>query len=149
MLVLFRNILTGEPQAIGRTFIHPHTLKRMRRATLGPSGGAAVMLDAFEDVLTGLHIGSGVETVMTGRQRFDYRPAWALGSDVEVTKFPVLSGVEAITLLRENDDNGSSQKACQTCALRWSAAGREVFFDTPAPQFIDLNDAVRGKAKTS
>ena len=70
MVALFRNILTGEPQAISRTFIHPHTLKRTRRATLGPSGGAAVMLDAFEDVLTGLHIGSGVETVMTARQRF-------------------------------------------------------------------------------
>ena len=61
MLALFRNILTGEPQAISRTFIDPNTLKRLSRKFTGPVGGAAVMLDAFEGVLDGLHIGEGIE----------------------------------------------------------------------------------------
>ena len=100
------------------------------------------MLDPFEDVLEGLHLGEGVETCMTARQ-WGLRPAWALGSKGEIAKFPVLSGVECLTLLQENDPKGHSQRACEACAARWHAAGREVIINT-SNTGNDLNDALRG-----
>jgi putative DNA primase/helicase len=138
MLALYRNILSGEPQAVSRTFLNTDGKKTGRKFT-GPVGGAAIMLDPFENVLEGLHIGEGVETCMAARQ-LGLRPTWALGSTTGIANFPVLSGVEAITLIRENDTNGASQRACEACAARWHAAGREVRIDDPDPEFNDLND---------
>ena len=144
LLALFRSIETGEPQAVTRILLDRDAHKTARMFT-GPVGGAAIMLDAFENVLEGLHIGAGVETCMTGRQQRNFRPAWALGADGAIAHFPVLFGIEAITLIQENDENGSSQKACRACALRWHAAGREVFIDVPKRGFNDINDVIRGK----
>lgn len=137
MLTLYRNILSGSPVAVQRTFLDPDARKIDRKFT-GPSGSAAAMLD--DEVLEGLHVGEGVETCMTGQQRFAFRPAWALGSIGEIAKFPVLNGVECLTLLMEN--NGPSQRACEACAMRWHAAGREVRIDT-SNYGDDLNDAIR------
>ena len=141
MLTLYRNIVTGEPQAVQRTFLDQDAHKIGRKFT-GPSGGAAAMLDPFDDVLEGLHLGEGVETCMTARQ-WGLRPAWALGSKGEIAKFPILNGVECLTLLQENDPEGHSQRACEACAARWHAAGREVIINT-SNTGNDLNDALRG-----
>jgi hypothetical protein len=138
MLGLFRNILTGEPQAISRTFLDREG-KKLGRKFLGPVAGAAVMLDPFDEVTTGLHIGEGVETCMAARQ-LGLRPCWALGSAPAVAAFPILGGVECLTLLRENDD--ASARSCEACAARWHAAGREAFLNQPT-NGKDLNDAIR------
>lgn len=146
MLALFRNIETGEPQAVSRIFIGQNA-KKIERKFLGPVTGAAIMLDPFDEVLAGLHIGAGVETCMTAQQhpRMNFRPTWALGSDAAIAALPVLGGVECLTLIQENDTkNNSSQRACEACALRWDAAGREVRINTPN-YGNDLNDAIRGK----
>jgi len=37
----------------------------------------------------------------------------------------VLSGIDAITLLRESDKTGANECACNECARRWLAAGKE------------------------
>ena len=133
MLALYRNIHTGAPQAVQRTFLD-QDCRKIGRKFIGPSGGAAAMLDPFDEVLEGLHIGEGVETCMAAR-RLDLRPAplrptWALGSKDQIANFPVLAGIECLTLLQENDHNGASQAACEKCALRWDAAGREVIINT-------------------
>jgi putative DNA primase/helicase len=138
MLALFRNVLTAEPQAISRTFLDREG-KKLGRKFLGPAFGAAVMLDRFDFVTTGLHVGEGVETCMAARQ-FNLRPVWALGSAAAVAAFPILSGVECLTLLKEADD--ASAQACAACAARWHAAGREVFINWPTIG-KDLNDAIR------
>jgi hypothetical protein len=96
MLALFRDIRTDEPRAISRTFLDPEG-RKLERKFLGPVGGAAIKLDADEDVLGGLHIGEGVETTMTARQVEYRRPAWALGSRGAIAAFPVLSGIECLT----------------------------------------------------
>ena len=141
MLALFRNILTGEPQAVSRTFLDREG-KKLGRKFLGPVAGAAVMLDAFDEVLEGLHISEGVETCMAART-FGLRPAWALGSAGAVAAFPVLSGVACLTLLQENDQ--ASERACEACAARWHAAGREVLINQPIAG-KDLNDAIRSSS---
>jgi hypothetical protein len=141
MLALFRNIGTGEPQAVSRTFLDLGGRKIGRRF-LGPVGGCAVMLDAFDAVTTGLHVGEGIETCLAARQ-FGFRPAWAVGSAGTVASFPVLNGVEHLTLLAEHDE--ASARAVQACAIRWDAAGREVVLNRPIGG-KDLNDVLRGAA---
>ena len=47
MLALFRNIVTGEPQAISRTFLDREG-RKIERKFLGPVGGAAIMLDPVD-----------------------------------------------------------------------------------------------------
>jgi hypothetical protein len=138
MLALFRDIRTDEPRAISRTFIDDARLK-IGRKFLGPVGGCAVKLDADEEVTHGLHVAEGVETAMAARQ-LGLRPTWALGSAGAVAAFPVLSGIESLTLLAEHDD--TSAKAVEACAARWHEAGREVIINEPIDG-KDLNDVLR------
>jgi putative DNA primase/helicase len=141
MLALFRNIATDSPQAIVRTFFDREG-RKLERRFLGPTKGAAVKLDCDAEVTTGLHVGEGVETAMAGRQ-LGLRPCWALGSAGAVASFPVLNGIEALTILQELDD--ASAKAVDACAENWHAAGREVIVNEPIGG-KDLNDAIRGRA---
>jgi putative DNA primase/helicase len=122
MIALFRSIETDEPRAISRTFLSPDG-RKLGRKFLGPVGGCAIKLDADDAVLGGLHVSEGIETAQAARQ-LGLRPTWALGSAGAITSFPILSGVEALTLLAENDE--ASAHAAERCAARWHAAGREV-----------------------
>lgn len=140
MIALFRNILTGEPQAVSRTFLDPAGRKFERRF-LGPVGGAAIMLDGFDAVTSGLHIGEGIETCMAARQ-LGLCPTWALGSAGAIADFPPLPGITCLTLLAENDD--ASARAVQACAVRWDKAGCEVLINRPF-KAKDLNDVIQGR----
>lgn len=115
---------------------------KVDRRMLGIAAGAAVKLDDDDAVTMGLAIGEGVETCQAARQ-LGFRPAWALGSAGAIAAFPVLPGVEALTLLAENDPTNA--KAVDTCGARWHAAGREVIVVEPASG-SDILDALRGAA---
>jgi putative DNA primase/helicase len=141
LLALFRNILTDTPQAVSRVFIDDDGNKHGRRF-YGPTGEAAIKLDPDDSVAGGLFVGEGVETCLSARQ-LGLRPVWALGSAGAIRDFPVLDGVECLTLLQENDANGASQRVCEACAARWHASGREVIINT-SNTGNDLNDALRG-----
>jgi putative DNA primase/helicase len=141
MIALFRNIETDEPQAISRTYLDPQG-REIDRKFLGPVGRAAIKLDADENVTAGLHLAEGIETALAAR-KLGLRPAWALGSAGAISSFPILQGVETLTLLAENDD--ASARAVETCAKRMHEAGREVFINRPIDG-KDLNDAIRGAA---
>jgi putative DNA primase/helicase len=136
LLALFRHISTDEPHAVSRTFLDREGRKLDRRF-LGPVGGAAIKLDSDDAVLGGLHIGEGVETCLAARQ-LGLRPTWALGSKGAIGTFPVLSGVECLTILSEPD----AEREIDACAMRWHAAGREVLINRPIGG-KDLNDAIR------
>jgi hypothetical protein len=45
-------------------------------------------------------------------------------------RFPVISGIEAVTVLGEVDDSGND-RAARACAARWMAAGRDAFVVVP------------------
>ncbi len=115
---------------------------KLDRRMLGIVAGAAIKLDADGDVTYGLHVGEGAETVLAAQQ-LGFRPAWALGSAGAIATFPVLHGVECLTLLAENDPTNA--RAVDTCARRWHAAGREVIVIEPRIG-SDMNDALRGAA---
>jgi putative DNA primase/helicase len=138
MLALFRNIITDEPQAVSRTFLD-HEARKLGRKFLGPVGGAAIKLDADEEVTNRLHIGEGIETCLSARM-LGLRPAWALGSAGAIATFPVLNGVECLTILREHDD--ANRRASDACGTRWHAAGREVINFLPRAG-KDINDSIK------
>ena len=75
---------------------------------LGRARDAAIKLDADENVTLGLHIGEGVETCLAAWLA-GFRPVWALGSAGAIATFPVLSGIEAITVLGEVGDGGANR----------------------------------------
>ena len=139
MLALFRNVWTGEPQAISRTYLDVEA-RKLSRKFLGPVGGAAVMLDSFDAVTHDLHLAEGVETAIAARM-LGLRPAWALGSKGAIGAFPVLRGIEALTILAEPDAN----KETEACATRWHSAGREVFINRSLVG-KDLADYFKGNA---
>jgi putative DNA primase/helicase len=141
MIALFRNIVTDAPQAICRTFLDAEG-RKIERKFLGPVGGAAIKLDSDDTVLGGLHIGEGVETCMAARQ-LGLRPAWAVGSAGAIAAFPVLSGIEALSLLREHDE--ANQCAADACAARWRSAGRQVL-DVWPERGKDVNDTLGERA---
>ena len=136
MVALFRSIATDEPQAVSRTFLDLEG-RKIARKFLGPVGGCAIKLDPEEEVLGGLHLGEGVETCFAARQ-LGLRPTWALGSEGAIGTFPVLAGVECLTILAEPD----AEREIDACAVRWHAAGREVLINRPVGG-KDLNDAIR------
>jgi hypothetical protein len=139
MVALFRDIVTNEPRAIHRTALKVGGVKVDRRA-LGPVAGCAIKLSADENVEHGLTIGEGIETVLAGMQR-GLLPASATGFAGAITAFPVLPGIEALTILVDNDTPKDGRRAgpeaAMECAKHWVAAGREVWWEVP-PRGCDM-----------
>jgi hypothetical protein len=138
MVALFRDIATDRPSGIHRTFLNDDAHK-LGRKMLGRARGAAIKLDDDASVTLGLTIGEGLETCLAAWLA-GFRPVWALGSASSIARFPVLPGVEAITILGEIDDSGANRLATEQCAARWHEAGREVLVVSPLIG-KDLNDA--------
>jgi len=143
MLALYRDIRTNEAKAIHRTALTPDG-KKIDRKFLGPVDGCAIKLTPDEDVTEGLTIGEGVETVLAG-MALNFRPAWALGAANSIAKFPVLSGIECLTILVDHDASGTGQASALECSRRWTKAGREVFRVVPAALGADMADVVRAR----
>ena len=140
MLAVMRNIATDQITAVQRTALDKDGAKRGRRM-LGVAAAAAIKFDNDDAVTTGLIVGEGAETVLSGRQ-VGFRPAWALGSAGAIATLPVLTGIEALSIHAEHDETGANARAIEECGSRWQDAGRLVI--TIAPRLgNDLNDAIR------
>jgi putative DNA primase/helicase len=129
MVALFRDLATNEPCGILRTFLD-HDGVKLGRRLLGRAKHAAIKLDPSEDVALGLMIGEGLETGLAAFHS-GFRPVWVLGSAGAIAGFPVLPGIEAITILGEIDDRGANRRATHVCAARWMAAGQDAFVVVP------------------
>lgn len=138
MVTLLRHIVTDEPWCIQRTFLTPDGGKIGRKYTGSPKM-AAIKIDADEHVHEGLVIGEGFETCLAARY-LNFRPVWAAGSNGGIASFPCLPGVEALTVLGENDPNGANERAALECMERWETAGCEFHWPLPAVG-KDFNDA--------
>jgi hypothetical protein len=143
MLALFRDIISDQACGIHRTFLDGAGHKLGRRM-LGRARGAAIKLDADENVSLGLFVGEGIETCIAGRLA-GFAPVWALGTTSGFKNLPVLGGIEAISFFAENDSNGANERAVSACAQRWHDAGREVLIVEPLVG-NDLNDVWREAA---
>jgi Toprim domain len=146
MVCLVRNIVTNEPQGVHRTALMPDGTAVKRngktfRLSLGSMSGGAIKIDPDEDVTQGICIGEGVETCLSGRL-LGYRPVWSVLSKNGVADFPVLPGIDGLTIFGECDEKQQSMEAIRSCAERWLAAGKEVLTAWPMAG-NDLNDELR------
>jgi hypothetical protein len=143
LLALFRDIVTNEPRAIHRIAITSGGILIGKRM-LGRVGGAAIKIDADNAIEQGLVIGEGIETCLAARMRA-LKPCWALGSAGAIKQFPVLAGIDCLTILVDNDEpdrNGrrAGPDAAAECSARWGQAGREVRRILPRRQGTDMAD---------
>ena len=147
MVCAMRRISDGELVGVHRTFLTLDGQKAQlhandpAKAMLGEAG--AIMLDPFEDVTLGLHISEGIENALATRLN-GWAPVWALGSAGAIERFPVLGGVEALTIMLDADD--ACRRAARVCAERWAAAGGEVRLIEPLRETADWNDIVKEAA---
>ncbi|MCJ2018026.1 toprim domain-containing protein [Methylobacterium sp. E-065] len=138
MLCAYRDIATDEVVGLHRTRLDPMTGEKLGRKMLGRAGGAAIKLTHDSEVTMGLALAEGVESALAG-MALGLVPIWAAGSVSGIAAFPVLSGIEALTICAET--GAPSEKAVEEVGTRWTEAGREV--DVVAPRTgSDLNDAL-------
>lgn len=148
------NIQTNDFQGVHRTALAADGSGKARvaglpvpRKMLGGSEAAAVKLTADENVTLGLGIAEGIETALA-IMAMGFRPMWSVLSAGTMRRFPVLPGVDAITVFADNDKSGTGQTAAQECASRWIEAGREAAIwmppmlapDDPESKGTDFND---------
>jgi putative DNA primase/helicase len=139
MLTAFRLIADDRLVAVHRTALTDRG-EKIDRMMLGPVAGAAIKIDDDTDVEQSLTICEGFETGLAGRQ-LGFRPVWALGSAGAIGAFPVLAGINALTIFAETDKKGTNKKNVRACEQRWVAAGQEALIVVPGVAG-DMNDVV-------
>ena len=92
-----------------------------------------------EVVTSGLAIAEGIESALAAAHLF--QPVWACVDCGNLERFPLLEGLEALTVYADNDEAGL--KVARACARRWRDAGREVRIRYPNTQGQDAADAAR------
>jgi hypothetical protein len=140
IIAVMTDPVTAEPTgAISRTYLDPEGRKLGKAKTLGSPAGI-VRLSLDEDVLEGLHLAEGLETALSAMS-IGLRPMWATGSTALMAKFPVLSGIEALTIIADHDANGAGERAASEVASRWREAGKETRIIV-RDGIGDINDAL-------
>jgi hypothetical protein len=142
MVALMTDPVTGAPSGgVHRTFLTPDGRNKapgQAKMMLGPGGVIRLVPD--ESVMLGLGLTEGIETALATMQRYGWRPVWAAGSASGIRSFPVLAGVETLTVFADADDGGTCLEAARSCLERWAAAGREgeIRPSLPGTDFADL-----------
>ncbi|MCJ2098445.1 toprim domain-containing protein [Methylobacterium sp. E-046] len=139
MLCALRDIHTNEVVGLHRTRLDPVSGEKLGRKMLGRASGAAIKLTADSEVTMGLALAEGVESALAGMV-LGLVPMWATGGVGGIAAFPVLSGIEALTVCAET--GAASETAVEQVGTRWSDAGREVRICRPR-HGSDLNDAIK------
>ena len=98
--------------------------------------GAVIRLWPDDSVSGGLGIAEGIETALSLAHGF--APVWAAIDAGNLAAFPVLAGVEFLTIAADHAPAGI--KAARECATRWRTAGRRVRLVLPDAEGADLND---------
>ncbi|CAJ0688366.1 toprim domain-containing protein [Ralstonia wenshanensis] len=139
---LISDAVTAQPLSLHRTWI----LADGRKADIDPprlllgghrKQGGVIRLWPDEAVTTGLGIAEGIETALS--LAWAYAPVWACIDAGNMAAFPVLRGIEALTIGADNDAAGTT--AAQQCAQRWADANAEAYITRQTQN--DLNDFLR------
>ena len=77
----------------------------------GPVGSAVIKLSADENVTHGLHLAEGLETALAAMQRHAWQPMWCTGSADALKGFPLLGGIECLTLASDHESPGLAAAA--------------------------------------
>ena len=84
--------------------------RKLERRILGRSRGAAIKLDAQAKGTHDADNRRGVGTTMTGRLA-GLRPGMGSGTVSKIASFPVIPGIQRLTILKEIDDDGASEQS--------------------------------------
>jgi len=142
MVSLMTDPTTAEPCGIHRTFLRPDGSGKadgQAKMMLGRAGIIRLVPD--DEVTIGLGIAEGIETSLAIMQHAEWSPVWASGSAGAIAKFPVLSGIETLTIFPDLDDKGAGIAAARQCAERWQADGKSIAIAKP-PHGRDWHDAL-------
>jgi hypothetical protein len=142
LVALVTDTVTGEPISLHQTWLasdgrgkapveRPRLLLKGHRKT-----GGVVRLVEDAEVTLGLAVAEGLETALTVMRAF--RPVWSCIDAGNLAAFPVLPGINALTVVKDRDPAG--QAAADTCAERWLAAGVEVWTWQAPVEGADFND---------
>jgi hypothetical protein len=101
-----------------------------------PKRGGVIRLWPDDAVTHGLAIAEGIETALSVAHAFT--PVWAAVDAGNLAAFPVLAGIECLTIFADRDEAGLT--AARACGQRWADAGREV--ELRIPEHGDFNDVV-------
>lgn len=112
------------------------TLRRIR----GSKRGGAIKLTPDDEVIRGLLVGEGLETTLSA-MAIKSAQGWSVLDAGELRSFPVLAGIESLTIAVDHDPAGI-EAAKQTTA-RYIAAHREVTRLRPKQPGHDLNDVLK------
>ncbi len=144
MAALITDIITGEPISLHMTYLAhdgsgkaPIDRPRLYLAGHRKAGGV-VRLYADAEVTQGLILGEGIETCLTAALEFS--PVWACLDAGNLAAFPVLPGIEGLTVLVDNDAAGIA--ALKAVRDRYAEAGIEMIEIKAADAGADLNDMV-------
>jgi Toprim domain/CHC2 zinc finger len=136
---------------ITRTYIHEGR-KVCRAKSLGGVGRLGVVrLSPDDEVETGLHGCEGLESALSAMM-MSFVPMWAFGSTATMEAFPVLAGVECLTIIADNDrktadEIAAGDKAARQVCQRWADAGREAVMKTSKTPGEDANDIIKRRAR--
>ena len=144
MVALMTSPEGNEPVGAHLTYLHPDGAGKAE----GPSAkvmlgtvGVIRLVPAFE-VSLGLGLAEGIETALATMQRTGWHPIWAATSAGAIARFPLLAGIECLTVFADSDEAGIV--AARACAVRWTEAGREARILRPPAG--DWDDATRRAA---
>jgi hypothetical protein len=143
MLAIVTDTITNTPMTLHFTLLkrdgtgkapveRPKLLLRGHRKS-----GGVIRLSPDDEVTMGLGLAEGVETALTVMGA-EWRPVWSTIDAGNMRTFPVLGGIEALTVFADHDDAGLT--AAHVCATRWRDAGREAVVVTPTGADTDFND---------
>jgi Toprim domain len=141
LIGLYRDVLTDKVRAISRRPLTRDGQSLGKPVSLGPAGGCAIKLTTDEYVCEGLHLAEGVTSALAAAM-LGLVPIWATGGTGNMAQFPVLPGIDTLTIIADNDKSGAGQAAANTCFDRWKEAGREVWNIVPDVPGADIADIV-------
>jgi phage/plasmid primase-like uncharacterized protein len=138
----FTDAATGAPGGIWR-----RPITGAKPKVVGPMRGHVIRLWPDDAVTDGLCIGEGVESALAAATKVAHhgtllQPMWACACANNIRTFPVLPGVEHLTITVDNDAKRAGQDAARACATRWADEGREVELLIPDTVGADFNDLV-------
>lgn len=122
---------------IHRIWFRPGETKAVKKMRLGGSPDPVCIRLWPDDAVTmGLGIAEGVETALAAS--FAFSPIWSAIDAGQLAKFPIVAGLESLTIFADFDKAGYS--AAKTAYRRYRAAGINVNLWRSSKVGEDVND---------
>ena len=139
MVALMTNPKTGMACGTHVTYLRNDGLGKAGgdrpKIMLGTAGVIRLAPDAA--VTRTLGLAEGIETALAVMQRAGWSPVWTATSAGAIDRFPVLPGIEMLTVFADADAAGIS--AARDCCRRWAGSGRNArILRPPAGDWDDV-----------